>query len=518
MKLRLSNRALLLAATWILLARELPAPAAPRNILLVLADDVGTDALSLFNTNRVGTSFAPTPNLEALARQGVMFRNCYGYPSCSPTRAALLTGRYGFRTGIGAAIDDAHDPHLSPRDYTIPKALDANPQLGFRHAQVGKWHLSEGALDPNVIGGWSHYSGFLAGERSSYYDWEKTVNGATTATTNYATSDNATDAIQWITAQGTNRWFLWFAPKAAHSPLHRPPNHLHSYNLLPGDPAKLYYEAMIEALDTEMGRVLTNINLAETLVVFIGDNGTPTETIQAPYTREQCKGTLTEGGIRLPMFIAGAGVAGTNRWTDAVVHAVDVTATLLELAGVNLTVTLPANLGFDGRSFAAVLRNEPWNPAEKVILAENFGSIIPPPLLGVAARGERYKVIQLDNGLQAFYDLHADPYESNNLLGNLSQAQRVAYAGLTNRLAGWHNPPIAPTIMGVQVESGAVKLSVPEQLGIAYSLVRATSLSALNWVEVTNFIRQVHLDEAAVTVADPAPPAPAFYRVVAQGR
>lgn len=515
---------------WMAMALAVPsavlrAQTAPRNILLVIGDDIGTDALAMFNTNTVNTSFAPTPNLDALAAQGVKFRNCYGYPSCTPTRSCLLTGRYGFRTGLGAAIDDPHDPYLSPREFTIPRALDANPQLGFRHGHVGKWHLSEAAIDPNLIGGWGHYSGYLAGERESYFDWEKTVNGNTTPhTTNYCTSDSATDAINWITAQGTNRWFLWFAPKAAHSPLHKPPNVLHSYDSLPDEPppngalSKLYYQAMIEALDTEMGRVLTNINLAETLVMFLGDNGTPKETIQSPYTTNQCKGTLFEGGIRLPMFIAGAGVVGTNRWTDAVVHAVDVPVTLLDLAGANLATTFPSNLTFDGRSFAAVVRNELWNPTENVILAENFGSIIPPPLRGVAARGQRYKVIKTDNGLQAFYDLQTDPYEHTNLLGNLTVPQQAAYSGLTNRLNGWHNPPATPTVTQAHTESGAFKLSVPEQLGIAYSLIRATNLSAPNWVLVTDFVREIHTNEAVVSVADPSPPSPAFYRVLAQGR
>ncbi len=502
----------------------------PRNILLVIGDDIGTDALSMFNTNTVGTSFAPTPNLDALAAQGVKFRHCYGYPSCSPSRSCLLTGRYGFRTGIGAAIDDAHDPYLSPRDYTIPKALDANPQLGFRHAQVGKWHLSAEASDPNVIGGWSHFSGYLAGERESYFDWGKTVNGVTTAhTTNYATSDNATDAINWITAQGTNRWFLWFAPKAAHSPLHKPPNDLHSYDFLPPEPpangafSKQYFQAMIEALDTEMGRVMTNINLAETLVLFLGDNGTPIDTIQSPYTTNQCKGTLFEGGIRLPMFAVGAGVVGTNRWADEVVNTVDVTTTLLDMAGVNFP-TLPTNIVFDGRSFSPVLRNQPWNPTEQVILSENFGSIIPPPLRGVAARGQRYKVIKLDSGFQLFYDLQTDPYEHTNLLSNpndvanLTSPQLASYTGLTNRLAGWHNPPSAPVITKTQVESGAPKISVPEQLGIAYSLVRATNLTAPNWVVVSNFVRQVQTNAPIVNLSDPTPPASAFYRVSAQGR
>ena len=73
-------------------------------------------------------------------------------------------------------------------------------------------------------------------------------------------------------------------------------------------------------------RVFTNLNLAETMVVFLGDNGTPTEVVQLPYDQFHCKGTLFEGGVRIPMFIAGAGVVGTNRETTAVVHAVDLFA------------------------------------------------------------------------------------------------------------------------------------------------------------------------------------------------
>jgi arylsulfatase A-like enzyme len=526
MRTHLLGRALavFLAATALISAAR-GAQLSPKNILLVIADDVGTDALSLFNTN-AGAELAPTPNINALAQQGVVFRNAYAYPSCSPTRSAILTGRYGFRTGIGAALSDPGDPYLSPREFTIAKALRANPQLAIRHAHIGKWHLSTNAIDPNFIGGWSHYSGFLAGERSSYYDWEKTVNGVTTLTTNYATSDNATDAINWITGQGTNRWFLWFAPKAAHAPFEPPPNHLHTYTLT-NSSAPENYRAMIQALDTELGRVFTNINLAETMVVFVGDNGTPFEVVQLPYDTNHCKGTLTEGGTRVPMFIAGAGVVGTNRATTAVVHAVDLFATMLEMLGVNLATTLPTNLVFDSRSFAAVLGNEVWAPPnEPVILMENFGSIIPSPLAGVAARGQRYKLVKLDNGPQRFYDLQDDPYEADNLLGlppnwnNLTATQRVVYAGLTNRLARWHNPPVAPTIINWEAppRAPALTLTVPEQLGIAYELARANVVTATNWISVTNFIREVRTNAAAVTLKAAAPSSTGFFRVTATGR
>lgn len=526
MKLRFIRGAFILfflaAIVW--MPPSSPAQTVPHNILFVLADDIGTDAFSIYNTNTIGTSFASTPNIDALAAQSVRFRNCYGYPSCTPTRSCLLTGRYGFRTGLGAAIDDPHDPYLSPRDYTLAKALTANPQLGIQQAHIGKWHLSEAAIDPNFIGGWSHYSGYLGGERESYFNWEKTINGVTSVTTNYCLSDSVDDAINWIGAQGTNRWFLWFAPKSAHAPLHKPPNNLHSYDSLPGDEADIatnqppYFRAMIEALDTEMGRLLPNINFSNTLVVFMADNGTPVDTIQPPYAFFQCKGTLFEGGVRLPMFITGAGVVATNRWTDAVVHAVDLPVTLLEMAGMNLAATMPTNLTFDGRSFANVLRNQPWNPTEDVILMENFGSIIESLFRGVAVRGARYKLHHLDSGVELFYDLQTDPYEHTNLITSLTLQQQAVYSVFTNKLAGWHNPPTPPSILQSSATNGLVKISVPEQIGINYGLLRATSLTATNWLLVSNYVREVHTNEAVVSVTDPTPVSPAFYRVVAQGR
>ena len=345
----------------------------------------------------------------------------------------------------------------------------------------------------------------------------------TTVTTNYATSDNATDAINWITAQGTNRWFLWFAPKAAHAPFEKPPNELHSSDGLPTNPGTNvapYYRAMIEALDTELGRVFTNINLAETMVVFLGDNGTPIDVVQLPYDETHCKGTLTEGGVRIPMFIAGAGVVGTNRSTTAVVHAVDLFATMLEMMGVNLAVTLPTNLVFDSRSFAAVLRDEPWTPVENLILMENFGSIIPGALAGVAARGPRYKLVKLDNAGQRFYDLLNDPYETDNLLppNNLTPAQLQAFANLSAQLTNWHNIPIPPTITKWEKQPGALTVTVPEQIGIAYRLASVPVVDSTNWIVVTNFVRDVRTNAAEITLTDPTSSPMRYFRVTASGR
>jgi arylsulfatase A-like enzyme len=140
------------------------AEAAPRKILLIIADDYDIDATRFYPTTdrRATTPPAPaTPNLAGLAQQGVLFRNAWAQPSCSPTRATILTGRYGFRTGMGKPVP--HDPAfaapvLAASELTLPEAFKAKPELGYHLAHVGKWHLGRGIDNPRQQG-WPEFSG-----------------------------------------------------------------------------------------------------------------------------------------------------------------------------------------------------------------------------------------------------------------------------------------------------------------------------------------------------------------------
>src|SRR6185503_19986275 len=126
---------------------------AGRNILLIIADDYGIDSHSLYNTN-TAESLPPTPNLNALARRGVIFRNAYGQAVCSPSRCAMLTGRYGFRTGVSSPAGGPGAPEIKTNEFTLPEVLAAHPEFPYAAASVGKWHLGGGATGPNVNGGW----------------------------------------------------------------------------------------------------------------------------------------------------------------------------------------------------------------------------------------------------------------------------------------------------------------------------------------------------------------------------
>jgi arylsulfatase A-like enzyme len=488
------------------------------NILLVIADDVGTDSLSLFNTN-TRALLPPTPNINSLYDSGVLFRNAYACPTCSPTRSSLITGRYGFRTGIGYYIDGPLDPALQANELTIPKILTANPQLGYRHASIGKWHLGEQPTDPNLLGGWPYFSGSLLFDPGDYSSWLKTVNGVTTINTNYATTDNVNDALAWIQQQGTTNWFLWLAFNASHKPLHKPPNYLHSYEALSAKQIDIdqnprpYFEAMTEAMDTELGRLLSHIDRSNTVVIFIGDNGTAYEVVQPPFSSTRAKGTLYEGGIRVPMIISGPVVTNPRRENTNLVHTVDLFATILELAGGNLHEVLPTNTLCDAHSLLPVLTNGAGTPRDWVF-SEQFSTGLLPAEQGRAIRDDTFKLIRLNSRTEEFYNLLIDPYETTNLLRNaLTAEQSTSYTALTATLAKLQN---VPQVTGLSYTSKRFAVSVSWIQGAQFSLHRSLSLSSSPWTKITALSQS---NNFIVTLTDTnAAEAQNFYRVSAPAR
>lgn len=499
----------LILAALVLLPSVPPRAATNRNVLLIVADDYGVDSSPLYNSTNNGARLPPTPNIASLASNGVLFRRAYAYPTCSPTRSCMFTGRYGFRTGIGRAIDtDAGETSLPAAEFTLPDALAASPQQGYRHASFGKWHLGQtNWTDPNVLGGWSHYAGGFQGDLSSFTNWLKTVDGTNALSTAYATSDNATDALDWIAAQGTNRWFVWLAFNAPHKPFHKPPDHLHGYDALSGTTADIntnaraYYEAMIEAMDTEIGRVVSNINLSATTVLFVGDNGTDQDVIQPPFSANRAKGTLYDGGIHVPLVIAGAGVNNPGRESSALVHCVDLHSTILALAGVS-TQTLPAHLDFDSQSLVPLLAgtNAPAGP--RIVLSEYFAIGSDPTVAGRAVLGERYKLIQFRSGTNEFYDRDTDPQELTNLLaGALSPQQQTAYNLLSAQSDEWQARPV----LAQTIASNLHTISFTPVQFYTYARQRSSDLLQTNWTALA--VTSAPSSDVPVTMVSPLGPA-----------
>ena len=495
----------IIAAIWLSFV-ALCAQAQQTNVLFIIADDLGIDSLAAYNADSAA-SIPYTPTIDAIQSNGLTFSRFYAYSSCSPTRGSLITGRYAFRTGVVSPNPGDHD--LQPNDYTLPEVLLDSGVLSNRLAQIGKWHLGSDADAPNTMGGWPHFSGSLGGGLPDYSSWSKVVNGVTSnGYPVYATSDNVDDAEAWISDQGTNSWFLWLAFNAPHTPLHRPPNDLHYKSGPLNQRGK--YEAMVEAMDTEMGRLLAGVDLAVTTVIFMGDNGTPGNVLQPPLSTGHGKGSIYDGGIRVPLLVYGAalneGLKGTAY--DGVLHSVDMYTTILELFGVDAADVVPKELILDSRSFAPVLRGEPHIREPADIMALNA-------LNGLGERAiieGAYKYIDFGNGTQEFYNVAAELTETNNLLdGALSPGEQAAYESLTNKLETYINVPMLHSTY----LDGAGKFNI--ELGWfhndGFALYRTDNLVSNDW----NLVVGQEFENngtAALILRDPAPPTSnAFYRV-----
>ena len=181
-------------------------------------------------------------------------------------------------------MDQGSRPSLSEREFELPEALTAASARPWDMTYVGKWHLShisEGLRAPNRHG-WPHYVGPVeGGALSNYFQYEKNTDGVQRELQIYATTDQVSDAVRAIrTAKSVRHpFFITLAFNTPHQLYHLPPTALHNYDFLlshaDGEAPRPYYEAMIQAMDTEIGQLLRDVDLTTTTVIFIGDNGTP---------------------------------------------------------------------------------------------------------------------------------------------------------------------------------------------------------------------------------------------------
>ncbi len=369
------------------------------NILLIIADDMGLDATPGYT---IGTTKPNMKTLQNLITNGITFTNVWSNPTCTPTRSGILTGKYGFKTGVTKVGDQ-----LPVNEVSIQKYIDQNTNTAYSSAVVGKWHLSNDPSHPNQMG-IDYYSGGLSGSLPSYIDWRLTTNGTTDNNTEYTTSKYTDLAINWISNQ-TQPWFLWLAHNAPHTPFHVPPNNLHSQGNLTDDQASIdanplpYYMASLEAMDTEIGRLLASMSSQtrnNTIIIFVGDNGTPSQVVQE-YNSQRAKGSLFQGGINVPMIISGANVFRKNESENALINTTDLFATIATIAGAN---TPQINNSF---SFQNLLSNSESTTRNYIYSETSTDKTI---------RNTSHKYIQFADGSEALYDLSTNPLEKPNLL------------------------------------------------------------------------------------------------------
>lgn len=442
---RVSSRVVLLSVLVCAPSLGLPAPgvgrggAVPPSFVIVLADDMGIDNVGAY---RAHPRPARTPNLDRFAGSGMLFRQAYAHPVCSPSRASLLTGRHGSdrHVRIGSILRQHHTyGGLGVDVRTLPDALGP----AWRRVVLGKWHLGDRSqvlavpTHPVELGFDTHRITWfnLQSQGDTYSNfkvWRE--DGIVEQVFTYATTAMVDEAIAEL--QDTSRpLFLYLALHAPHAPFHWPPTNLHGVDTSVDDNVRKY-KAMVEALDTEFGRFLDALDASpfagSTYVFFMGDNGTPKEVTTAPWSPDRAKTTPYEGGVHVPLLVRGPGVpAAVN---DALVGITDLFATVTELAGVPAeapeSVSMVPYFRGETRSLRQMAYAERWG-ANGFTFASTYKRM---------ARNHRYALVSFHDTPDELYDLVRDPLQTTDLLSEglraLPPELQLEYTGLRTFLDG----------------------------------------------------------------------------------
>lgn len=431
----------LAVAAFLLVAGSQGAPERP-NIVFILADDLGATDLGCY-----GSRFYETPHVDRLRREGMKFTAAYTCgPNCAPTRAALMTGKYGPRTGIYTVTTGARGKEefrklvpaqnrtdLDPSHVTIAEALKA---AGYATAAFGKWHL--GGPESPLKQGFDVYAGIQKA--------------------NFPGTDFITErAVEFLEKKKDAPFFLYLPYHAVHTPIRAESEDLvrkYEAKAKAGGHKNPVYAAMLEELDRGVGRVLEKLDelkLAErTIVLFSSDNGGVGGyasagvkgggeiTHNAPFRGG--KGMLYEGGIRVPLLVRWPGVVKPGSECGATVTSVDFLPTLLEAAKADP----PARA--DGASFAGLLRGESrperdhiWHFPGYLEADVQRGTWRTTPC-GAIRSGE-FKLLEFfEDGRRELYNLREDVGETRDLAASMPEKAQE----LHEKLVAWRKAVAAP--------------------------------------------------------------------------
>lgn len=424
-------------------------PSRPPNVVFILIDDYGWR-----DTSYNGSTFYETPNIDALARGGMVFTNGYSAsPVCSPTRAALMTGKYPARLHLTAHLQGAYNrlhysrvlqPNtrlaLPLEETTIAELLRAR---GYQTACIGKWHLGKTGFLAADQGFHLSLAGDEAGSTNSFFhpQWKKKV-PLEGADGDYLTDRLTTLASDFIRHNRQNPFFLYLPHFAVHTPIDPKPEKVPKYaaKSRPDNPQNYAdYAAMVESVDESVGRLMQTLRQHgledNTLVMFTGDNGgvISREWKKRPITSNlplrSGKGHLYEGGIRVPTVARWPGVIRPGSTCHDPVLTIDYAPTIAEAAGVPPS----ERRAMDGLSLTRLFRGAATLGRQEVFWHYPHYS----PQLGrpsaAIRRGNDKLILFFDDNRAELYDLKSDIGETTDL----AAAQPGKAADLRRRLERW---------------------------------------------------------------------------------
>ncbi|HEU5116428.1 MAG TPA: arylsulfatase [Isosphaeraceae bacterium] len=422
------------------------------NVVLIMSDDQGYGDLGVH-----GNPVIRTPNIDKFAAESVEFRRFYVCPVCAPTRSSLMTGRYNYRTRVtdtylGRALMD-------PDEVTLAEMLG---KAGYRTGIFGKWHLGDNypmrpidqGFDEALVlrgGGIGQPSDPPGGE--SYFNPVLQHNGEQVKTEGYCSDVYTTAAIEFIEKTCDQPFFVYLPFNAPHAPLQVPEKDLALYkdkDLSPSqfpdvgypmpksfpqdDTARVY--GMETNLDANVGRLLKKLDeldvAKDTIVIFLTDNGPQQPRYNAGLRGR--KGSVYEGGIRVPFFVRWPGHTEAGRKVDEPAAHIDIAPTLLEACGVET----PERVKFDGVSLVDLFEGKADRLANRFLFTQWHRGDVPEKFRAFEVRNRRWKLLQALGVGEGpgpkepkfeLFDIENDPYEKHDLASeNPKVVQRLKNA------------------------------------------------------------------------------------------
>jgi arylsulfatase A len=417
------------------------------NVIVILMDDLGGRDLGCY-----GSTYYRTPHLDRLAANGMKFTDAYAAcPVCSPTRAALMTGKYPARLNLTDWLPGRPDrpdqkllrpvinQHLPLEEVTLAQVLKS---AGYATGHIGKWHLGGKGFEPERRGFDVNVGGDQGGSPRSYFAPYKKGTGSflpgleKEPEGEYLTDRLTAEAEKFIEQNRDRPFFLYLAHYAVHIPLMAKPDVVAKYKAggAPGTQNNPLYAAMIESMDDSVGRILAKLDdlklSGRTAVLFTSDNGglsvregpnTPA-TINAPF--REGKGFLYEGGTRVPLLVRWPGVTKAGSVSAVPVSSIDFFPTILDLCGVESEVKV------DGVSLKSVLRGEGAPPPRALFWHyPHYSNQGGRP--GSSIREGDYKLVEFfEDGRRELYDLKKDAGETRNLIAEQPEKAKELAAKL----------------------------------------------------------------------------------------
>lgn len=397
-------------------------PARP-NVIFILSDDQGWADIGYHDSE------IKTPNLDRLAEEGTRLHQHYAYPTCSPTRVALLSGRFPSRFGAHTPL--ASTTEMKGSDARLPQELQ---QLGYSTHISGKWHIGETPEHRPLGYGFDTTYGYLRGQIDPYthrykfgdhVTWHR--NDEFVEEAGHVTDLITDEAIRVVRESGDDPFFLYVAHHSPHYPINEPPKWIVPYEETIDDVSRRHYAAAITHMDAEIGRLMEALEesgkAGNTLVVFSSDNGgqqswsapenqysgryAPNYTLGNNEPLRGWKTDLYEGGIRVPAFAHWPGVIDAGGLVETTTHICDWAPTLIALAGGEVKEAWK----LDGRDIRPLLFD---TEADAEDLEQR--TLYWRTNAGTAIRDGDWKLILSKDGKRAeLFDLAADPHETEDL-------------------------------------------------------------------------------------------------------